>query len=512
MGAEVRVRFAPSPTGPLHIGGVRTALYNYLFAKGGGGRFILRIEDTDSQRFVPGAEEYIIEALSWCGILPDEGVEGGKVVESPSSKHPYAPYRQSLRGDIYSRYAQQLVEAGSAYYAFDSAEELEKLRKEAQERGEGFLYNYQNRESLSNSLSMPKNEVERRLKESRDWVIRFKVSPNRKVELYDLIRGEILIDSNTIDDKVIWKSSDSLPTYHLANVVDDVEMKITHVIRGEEWLPSLALHYLLYEALGWEEFRPQFAHLPLLLKPDGKGKLSKRDGERLGFPVFPLEWREGDKEVSRGFREDGYYPEAFINNLALLGWNPGGENELFTLQELVESFSIDRIVHSGAKFNVDKAKWFNQEYLRKRDIGALALELSPILKENGVDIELSKVEEAIALVGDRIAFVDQIWKESDYLFKAPSQLDPKLKSKVWNDNSSRQLKELSNIISQIENFTPPNIEEEIKNYIKENSLPMGQVMNTIRLMLVGEGKGISVAQIIYFLGKEESLSRLSKSL
>lgn len=512
MESEVRVRFAPSPTGPLHIGGVRTALYNYLFAKGQAGRFILRIEDTDSQRFVPGAEKYIIEALSWCGILPDEGVEDGKIVETPSEKHPYAPYRQSSRKELYSNYAQKLIDLGAAYYAFDTPEELDQLRREAEKNGEAFLYNYKNREELSNSLSMSKEQVEEALKKSNNWVIRFKIAANRSVVLNDLIRGEVTIDSNTLDDKVIWKAADSLPTYHLANVVDDVKMKISHVIRGEEWLPSLALHYLLYEALGWEELRPKFAHLPLLLKPDGKGKLSKRDGERLGFPVFPLEWSGADGEKSIGFREEGYYPEAFINNLALLGWNPGSEQELFTLEELVESFSIERIVRSGAKFNVDKAKWFNQEYLRKRGRKELAEQLLPIVQKEGVELDLSKAEEAIDLVGDRILFLSEVWSESSYLFKAPTSYSQKLIDKVWNQESKHHIKEISQIISTLKSFDPNSVEKAIKLYISEHSLPMGKIMNSLRLLLVGEGKGISVAQIICYIGKDESIARLSKEI
>ncbi|MBP7754367.1 MAG: glutamate--tRNA ligase, partial [Bacteroidales bacterium] len=362
-----RVRFAPSPTGPLHMGGVRTALYNYLYAKQAGGKFILRIEDTDSQRFVPGSEEYVIESLNWCGILPDEGVDkDGNIVETPCAEHPHAPYRQSQRKHIYRKYAEELVAKGSAYYAFDTPEELEKLRKEAESEKSSFIYNYKSRTSLKNSLTLPAEEVKRRLSEESGWTIRFQIPENRVVKMNDLIRGDIEVNTSTLDDKVLWKRADELPTYHLANIVDDHLMEITEVIRGEEWLPSLPLHYLLYEAFGWEKSRPQFAHLSLLLKPDGKGKLSKRDGDRLGFPVFPLQWINSDGEISHGYREDGYFPEAFVNILAFLGWNPGTEQEIFTLDELVEVFSLERVVKSGARFNHDKAKWYNQEYLRRK--------------------------------------------------------------------------------------------------------------------------------------------------
>ena len=352
MERRTRVRFAPSPTGPLHMGGVRTALYNYLYAKQKGGDFIIRIEDTDSQRFVPGAEAYIIEALNWCGIIPDEGVdENGKVVEVASDKHPHAPYRQSQRKPIYRKYAEELVQKGYAYYAFDTAEELGKIRAEMEANKQTFIYNYSTRGSLRNSLSLPAEEVARLLEERSDWTIRFKMPEDRTVKMDDLIRGHVEVNTSTLDDKVLWKRADELPTYHLANIVDDHLMEITEVIRGEEWLPSLPLHYLLYEAFGWQDTMPRFAHLSLLLKPDGKGKLSKRDGDRLGFPVFPLKWVNAEGEVSRGYREDGYFPEAFVNMLAMLGWNPGDDRELFTMDELIQAFSLERVVMHGAKFN-----------------------------------------------------------------------------------------------------------------------------------------------------------------
>ncbi|MCQ2169907.1 MAG: glutamate--tRNA ligase, partial [Bacteroidales bacterium] len=380
---RTRVRFAPSPTGPLHMGGVRTALYNYLYAKQNGGDFIIRIEDTDSHRFVPGAEQYIIEALRWCGIIPDEGVdENGKVVEEASARHPHAPYRQSQRRGIYRKYAEQLVDAGFAYYAFDTAEELEAKRAEAEAAGRTFIYNYETRKALRNSLTIPAAEVAELLKTRNDWTVRFKMPEDTVVPMDDLIRGHIEVNTSTLDDKVLWKRADELPTYHLANIVDDHLMEITEVIRGEEWLPSLPLHYLLYKAFGWEDTMPRFAHLSLLLKPVGNGKLSKRDGDKMGFPVFPLLWTNADGETSHGYREDGYFPEAFVNMLALLGWNPGTEQEIFSMDELVKAFSMEKVQKAGAKFNPDKAKWFNKEYLRARSDAELAEIFMPILQEN----------------------------------------------------------------------------------------------------------------------------------
>ena len=365
MERRTRVRFAPSPTGPLHMGGVRTALYNYLYAKQNGGDFIIRIEDTDSNRFVPGAEEYIIEALTWCGIIPDEGVDSnGKVVETPSERHPHAPYRQSQRKPIYRKYAEQLIENGYAYYAFDSAEELAEARAKAEAAKETFIYNQVSRMSMRNSLTLPKEEVDKLLEETTDWTIRFKMPSNTVVRMDDLIRGHIEVNTDTLDDKVLWKRADELPTYHLANIVDDHLMEISEVIRGEEWLPSLPLHYMLYKAFGWEDTMPRFANLSLLLKPVGNGKLSKRDGDKMGFPVFPLRWTNSEGETSRAYREDGYFPEAFVNMLAMLGWNPGDDREMFTMEELVEAFSLDKVQKAGAKFNPEKAKWYNREYLR----------------------------------------------------------------------------------------------------------------------------------------------------
>ena len=446
MERRTRVRFAPSPTGPLHMGGVRTALYNYLYAKQHGGDFILRIEDTDSNRFVPGAEEYIIEALRWCGIIPDEGVdENGKVVETPSAKHPHAPYRQSQRRPIYRDYADQLVEAGWAYYAFDTPEELDACRKEAESKGETFTYNAVTRLKMRNSLTLSPGEVEHLLEETTGWTVRFKMPVGRVVEMDDLIRGHISVNTDTLDDKVLWKRADELPTYHLANIVDDHLMEISEVIRGEEWLPSLPLHYLLYEAFGWTETMPRFAHLSLLLKPDGKGKLSKRDGDRLGFPVFPLRWVNAEGEVSRGYREDGYFPEAFVNMLAFLGWNPGDDTELYTLDELVPVFSLERVIKSGARFNADKAKWYNKEYLRAKPAEELAQLFAPVLEQHGIKVvdcpacalvagaELTPeghdfknhifttcyVARVIDTIRDRATFVADFWDIAPYLFLAP---------------------------------------------------------------------------------------------
>jgi glutamyl-tRNA synthetase len=520
-----RVRFAPSPTGPLHMGGVRTALYNYLYAKQAGGDFIIRIEDTDSQRFVPGAEEYIIEALNWCGIIPDEGVDtNGKVVETPSERHPHAPYRQSQRKPIYRAYAEKLIENGYAYYAFDSADELDAKRKEAEANKETFIYNYKTRQELKNSLTLPADEVKNLLETTTNWTIRFKNPENEIVKMDDLIRGHIEVNTNTIDDKVLWKRADELPTYHLANIVDDHLMEITEVIRGEEWLPSLPLHYMLYKAFGWSDTQPRFAHLSLLLKPDGKGKLSKRDGDRLGFPVFPLKWVNAEGEVSRGYREDGYYPQAFVNMLALLGWNPGTEQELFTIDELVNIFSLERVIKSGARFNVEKAKWFNQEYLRKQTDSQLAQQFIPILKEKGVDTDKYNelfVEQLCSLIKERAHFVADFWDICSYFFIAPV-------SYAENDVKKFCTPETMEIISKVKEFignmdikefatagnTPKqecvsDIEVKLTGYIKENEWKMGAVMNTLRLFFVGQAKGLGIADIIYFIGKEEVLRRIS---
>lgn len=451
MEKRTRVRFAPSPTGPLHMGGVRTALYNYLYAKQKGGDFIIRIEDTDSHRFVPGAEAYIIEALNWCGIIPDEGVdENGKVVETASTRHPHAPYRQSQRRPIYRQYAEQLVAAGWAYYAFDSAEELDRRRAEAEAAKETFMYNSATRGALRNSLTLSAEEVKNLLETTTDWTIRFKMPVGRIVEMEDLIRGHVEVNTDTLDDKVLWKRADELPTYHLANIVDDHLMEITEVIRGEEWLPSLPLHYLLYEAFGWKDTMPRFAHLSLLLKPVGNGKLSKRDGDKMGFPVFPLRWKNPiTEEVSRGYREDGYFPEAFVNMLAMLGWNPGDERELFTMEELVQAFSLDKVQKAGAKFNPDKAKWYNKEYLRMKTTQELTALFIPLLEGHGMKVvdcpcnaltagarfegfgadfknhifTREYVEAVVELVKERATFVADFWDIAAYLFISPEEFE-----------------------------------------------------------------------------------------
>ncbi len=510
MSRQTRVRFAPSPTGPLHMGGVRTALYNYLYAKKRGGVFILRIEDTDSQRFVPGAEEYIIESLAWCGITPDEGVRGGKIAETPDEKNPFAPYRQSQRREIYRKYAEELVERGFAYYAFDSSEELDRLRNEAEQRGETFTYNYQVRESLETSLRLPEPECRRRVSQESHWVIRFRMPEDRVIKMNDLIRGDIEVNSSTLDDKVLWKAADQLPTYHLANVVDDRLMEISDVIRGEEWLPSLPLHYMLYEAFGWNELRPNFAHLSLLLKPDGKGKLSKRDGDRLGFPVFPLEWKNESGEISRGYREDGYYPEAFINLLAFLGWNPGTEQEIFSLDELTHAFSLERVVKSGAKFNPEKAKWFNQEYLRKRDTALLTDDFIKILESKGIERDRAYITAVVELIRERAAFAKDLWDLSDYLFVAPATYDLKVRDKFWRDDSASILNEVVSLLGKLEHFSKSEIETSLPALIKERGWQMGSVMNLLRLFLVGESKGPAVADIMELIGRDETIARIKK--
>ncbi len=533
--SRTRVRLAPSPTGPLHMGGVRTALYNYLYAKQKGGDFVLRIEDTDSNRFVPGAEQYIIESLRWCGIYPDEGVDAeGNVVETPSERHPHAPYRQSQRRGIYRQYAEQLVAAGAAYYAFDTAEELEKARAEAEARGETFIYNHLTRGALRNSLTLPEDEVRRLLAERTDWTVRFRMPEGRIVEMDDLIRGHISVDSSTLDDKVLWKRADELPTYHLANIVDDHLMEITEVIRGEEWLPSLPLHYLLYEAFGWQDSQPRFAHLPLLLKPVGNGKLSKRDGDKMGFPVFPLRWTSPAGETSRGYREDGYFPDAFVNLLAMLGWNPGTEQEIFSLDELVQAFSLDKVGKSGAKFNPDKAKWYNREYLRMRSDADLAALWMPGLEEKGLHPEPAFVEGVVALIKERATFVQDFWTIASYLFIAPSEFekygvkagaasekpadanrpaDPR--AKVYDDAATAPF-----LAKDVDKFYKPEIyaaaleamenadADALEEYIRSHEMPVGKVMNCIRLAMSGAASGLGISDILHFIGHEEGLRRL----
>ena len=520
MEKRTRVRFAPSPTGPLHMGGVRTALYNYLYAKKRGGDFILRIEDTDSHRFVPGAEEYIIESLKWCGITPDEGVGVGG---------PHAPYRQSERRNIYKAYADQLVQAGWAYYAFDTPEALEKQRAECEAKGETFIYNWSTRKTLRNSLTLPPEETLSLLESTTDWTVRFKMPEDRIVQMDDMIRGHIEVNTSTLDDKVLWKRADSLPTYHLANIVDDHLMEITEVIRGEEWLPSLPLHFLLYEAFGWE--RPQFAHLPLLLKPVGNGKLSKRDGDKMGFPVFPLNWKNSDGETYHGYREDGYFAEAFVNLLAMLGWNPGTEQELFSLDELVQAFSLDKVSKSGAKFNPDKAKWFNKEYLRQKSDEELARLWMPSLKEKGLDVREDYVVKVVALIKERATFVSDFWTIASCLFIAPEKYeafgvkagaasekaaanrpaDPR--AKVYDDSLTAPFlaKDSEKFFSaQTIQMAREAIAsgEDIEEYIREREWPMGKVMNCTRLALTGAASGLGITDIVGLIGRDEALSRI----
>ena len=518
MDRKTRVRFAPSPTGPLHMGGVRTALYNYLYAKQNGGDFIIRIEDTDSHRFVPGAEQYIIEALNWCGIIPDEGVDSdGHVVETPSEKHPHAPYRQSQRRSIYKKYAEELVEKGFAYYAFDTAEELAAKREEMEAGKETFIYNHITRKSLRNSLSMPESEWRPLLDTHTDWTIRFKMPENRVVKMDDLIRGHIEVNTDTLDDKVLWKRADELPTYHLANIVDDHLMEITEVIRGEEWLPSLPLHYLLYEAFGWQDSRPRFAHLSLLLKPDGKGKLSKRDGDRLGFPVFPLKWTNAEGEVSRGYREDGYFPEAFVNMLAMLGWNPGDDRELFTMTELIEAFSLERVIKSGARFNPDKAKWYNKEYLRQVvGCAKCALTAGAEVTARGADFKnriftKDYVRRIVSLIKERAVFVADFWDIASYLFTAPESSAEKDAAKFWKEeNYSLALKVAAFILDFKGEFTKAALEGPLEEYIRGNEWPMGKVMNCLRLALVGASSGLGIADIVTLIGKDEFSRRIDR--
>ena len=569
------MRFAPSPTGPLHMGGVRTALYNYLYAKQKGGDFIIRIEDTDSNRFVPGAEEYIIEALNWCGIIPDEGVDkDGKVVETPSPRHPHAPYRQSQRKPIYRKYAEQLIANGYAYYAFDTPEELEKARSDAEASKETFIYNQVTRMSMRNSLTLPSDEVERLLAETTGWTIRFKMPVDTVVKMDDLIRGHIEVNTDTLDDKVLWKRADELPTYHLANIVDDHLMEISEVIRGEEWLPSLPLHYMLYKAFGWEDTMPRFAHLSLLLKPVGNGKLSKRDGDKMGFPVFPLRWTNPGGETSRGYREDGYFPEAFVNMLAMLGWNPGDDREMFSMEELIGAFSLDKVQKAGAKFNPEKAKWYNREYLRMKSDEELTDLLVPVLEEHGINIvecpkcaltagaefnvaggDLEKhiftkdyVQSVVAFTKERATFVNDFWTIASYLFVAPrdferfgikagaavEQTDQKRpvdpRAKVYDDTLTAPYlakdvdkfwkPEIVEMVLKVGDFikgfagewTVEEVEKGIEEFIKGNEWPMGKVMNAIRLALAGSASGLGIADIVARIGKKETAARLESAV
>lgn len=501
---KVRVRFAPSPTGPLHIGGVRTALYNYLFARKHGGTFILRIEDTDQTRFVPGAEQYIMNSLKWCGITVDEGIEEGG---------EYGPYRQSDRKPLYRKYADELVAKGFAYYAFDTPEELEAMRKKLEEeKASNTAYSASTRGSMKNSLTLPQKETQDLIASGTPYVIRFKMPDNDEVVATDLIRGEVRVNTSTLDDKVLFKS-DGMPTYHLANVVDDYLMKITHVIRGEEWLPSMPLHILLYRSFGWEEVMPKFSHLPLLLKPDGKGKLSKRDGDKLGFPVFPLQWTDPNSgEISSGYRESGYFPQAFINILVFLGWNPGTEQEIFTMQELVEAFSIEHIHKAGARFDFEKAKWFNHHYLMAQSDADLAEMFMPILKEKGIEAEKSKVVKVCSLVKERVNFVREMWDHGSFFFVAPDSYDAEVIKKRWKPEIPSILGEIVQNFNQLDDFTATSIHDSLHHFIESKQYNFGQVMNCLRLAMVGTSKGPDLPVIMEFLGKKEVIFRIEKAV
>ena len=497
---RVRVRFAPSPTGPLHIGGVRTALYNYLFARQHGGDFVFRIEDTDSSRFVPGAEEYILEAFAWLGITFDEGVSfGGE----------HGPYRQSERREIYKEYVKQLLDSGKAYIAFDTPQELEAKRAETP----NFQYDARTRLQMRNSLTLSPEEVETLIASGQQYVVRFLIEPHQEVHVHDLIRGEVVISTDVLDDKVLYKSADELPTYHLANIVDDHLMEISHVIRGEEWLPSAPLHVLLYEAFGWEETMPSFAHLPLLLKPEGNGKLSKRDGDRLGFPVFPLEWHDPKTgEVSSGYREKGYLPEAVINFLALLGWNPGNDQELMTLQEMVQLFDLSRCSKAGARFDYKKMIWFNHEYILQKDDSEIAAQFQPILKEHGIDEPLERVEQVVTLMKGRINFVYELWEQASYFFLPPTTFDEKSLKKWWKDEAPTYVAELCDFIEKSPVFEGAALEPLVMEWIASKEWGVGKVMNAFRVTLVGAAVGPHIFALTDFLGKEETLRRARHAL
>ncbi|MCT4119762.1 glutamate--tRNA ligase [Elizabethkingia anophelis] len=497
---KVRVRFAPSPTGPLHLGGVRTALYDYLFAKHNGGDFILRIEDTDTQRYVPGSEEYIMEALEWIGMVPDE---------SPKHGGPYAPYRQSERRDIYDRYTEQILKTDYAYLAFDTPEELDQIRAEFEARGDVFAYNYETRNRLRNSISLPEEEVKKLLEEKTPYVIRFKMPLDRIINLNDIIRGKFSVNTNTLDDKVLVKN-DGMPTYHFANIIDDHEMKITHVIRGEEWLPSMALHVLLYEAMGWDA--PEFAHLSLILKPEGKGKLSKRDGDKLGFPVFPLNFTDpATGNTSAGYREEGYLPEAFINMVAMLGWSPADNKEIVSMDEMIKEFDLNKVHKAGARFSAEKAKWFNQQYLQLMSNEAILPEFKKVLAENNVEVSDEKALKIIGLMKERATFVKDIYNDGKFFFHAPESFDEKASKKAWSPETAVLMQELTEAISSLD-FKAEIIKESIHHLAEAKGLGMGKVMMPLRLSLVGELKGPDVPDLMEMIGKEETISRITKAI
>ncbi|MCQ2059464.1 MAG: glutamate--tRNA ligase [Bacteroidaceae bacterium] len=499
-GRRVRVRFAPSPTGPLHIGGVRTAIYNYLFARRNGGDFVFRIEDTDTNRFVPGAEEYIIQAFDWLGIKFDEGVSfGGN----------YGPYRQSERRDIYKKYVQILLDSGKAYIAFDTPEQLDAKRAEIP----NFQYDATTRMGMTNSLTLSKEEVEKRIAAGEQYVVRFKIEPDINVEVHDLIRGLVVINSSILDDKVLFKSADQLPTYHLANIVDDHLMEITHVIRGEEWLPSAPLHVLLYKAFGWEDTMPNFAHLPLLLKPEGSGKLSKRDGDKLGFPVFPLEWHDPKTgEVSSGYREKDYLPQAVINFLALLGWNPGNDLEIMSLEEMVNLFSLEHCSKAGARFNYQKLVWFNHEYIMNTADETLVQMFMPILQKNGINISMEKAQTVVGMFKNRLNFISELWDMSKFLFIAPEEYDEKSAKKWWKEGAAEYVSQLCDFIESAPTFNGAELEPMVMDWIASKEYPTGKVMNALRVALVGAAVGPHIFQITDFIGKEETLRRARKAI
>ena len=502
---KVRVRFAPSPTGALHIGGVRTALFNYLFARQHGGDMLLRIEDTDSTRFVPGAEEYITESLAWLGIEIDEGI----CQDAPNGKGDHGPYRQSERRDIYHKYVDQLLASGNAYIAFDTPEQLEAKRAEIA----NFQYDARTREQMVNSLTLSKEEVDTRIANGEKYVVRFKVQPNVDVHVHDLIRGEVVINSNILDDKVLYKSADDLPTYHLANIVDDHLMEISHVIRGEEWLPSAPLHVLLYKAFGWEDTMPEFAHLPLLLKPDGNGKLSKRDGDRLGFPVFPLEFHnQKDGSVSSGYREEGYYPEAVINFLALLGWHATGDQEMYTMQELIDQFSLERVSKSGAKFDYEKGKWFNHQYLQLKSNEELAAQFRSHLEAKGITADAHVVAKVIGLTKDRVNFISELWEQVNFFFVDPTEYDEKSLKKRWKEDSPKHMAEMLQLLENHEDWSAEGLDNLIMPWIAEKEYGVGIVMNAFRICLVGAARGPHIWNITDILGKEETLRRVRTAL
>ncbi|RED46358.1 glutamyl-tRNA synthetase [Winogradskyella eximia] len=497
MSKKVRVRFAPSPTGPLHIGGVRTALFNYLFAKKHGGDFVLRIEDTDQNRYVEGAEDYIVESLNWCGISFDEG---------PNKNEKFGPYRQSERKDLYKQYADELIASGNAYYAFDTAEQLDAERKGHEEKGKTFIYNWHNRERgrLVNSLVLTEAETKAKIEAGEDFVIRFKSPQDETLHLTDIIRGNMKIDTNVLDDKVLFKS-DGMPTYHLANIVDDHLMEITHVIRGEEWLPSLALHQLLYNAFGWEA--PEFAHLPLILKPTGKGKLSKRDGDKMGFPVFPLEYTAPDGTVSRGYKEDGYFPEAVVNFLAFLGWNPGTEQEIFSLEQLVADFDLARVNKAGARFDPDKTKWFNHHYMQQQLDLDLAEQFKAIRPELS-NIDVNYIALVVGLIKERATFVNDFWDLSHFFFTAPTAYDEKASKKALKEGTADVMTKVIELVNTTDDFTVENLQTNIKGWITDNEIGFGKVMMPLRLALVGALQGPDVFDIMYMIGKTETVSRI----